>query len=505
MYKKAQIILALVVILSTLLAACAPAATPAPPPAATIAVNPTTPPQPEAPTATIKVESPAATAPATEPALPSGPTSATGVDYEKKSSINDGKPVKIQLWDWFDVRAKYYQDKAAEYSKMYSNVTFEVTLLPWDEFWTKLTAALPAGQGPDVFQFHNSYHTAFVGNGFAAPYPADLFDQSYMSQHWIGMKEKHYHDAQGNIAYLPVGEMSGAIYVNKKMWDAAGLTDKDIPKTWDDLINVAKKMTKYDASGNIDISGFDFNGNDNTWGIWFDMMSQMGRYYFTNDGRGCQLDSPEAIKALDKILSFYDAKVNSKDFLPFMDAFGTEKAAMIWAFTWFSGAMKATYPNVEYFTIKEPTLAGEDLPGRGYFNYEMGLVVSSKTTDEKKKIAFDFIHWLFSNPQNLTDMAIMMDVAPAYDQTFKEPVIQSKPTMVQTIEVVPYRIFPGEIAWALESQLANNFDQAITAGSSAEDIIKNTQAACNQAMQEKAYFIVERNYLHNDKMIPDQP
>ena len=37
--------------------------------------------------------------------------------------------------------------------------------------------------------------------------------------------------------------MTGSVYYNKDMWEAAGLTEADIPKTWDEMREVAKKLT----------------------------------------------------------------------------------------------------------------------------------------------------------------------------------------------------------------------------------------------------------------------
>ena len=505
--NKRLFVICLLLVFALVTTQCSPVSTQTPIEPTAVQTEPTKTESPIEPTAVqaepTKVEEGIATP---TQGLPLALESTTGVEYVKKDQINNGQPIKIVLWDWFDVRANYYQEKATEYSKVYPNVTFEVTILPWDEFWTKLTASLPAGQGPDVFQFFNGYHTAVVGNGFAAPYPAELFDQDFMAKHWVGMKEKQYHDNQGNIAYLPVGEMASAIYVNKAMWEAAGLTEKDYPKTWDELSAVATKLTKFDSSGNMDVAGFAFNGNDSApWSMWFDMIYQQGRYFFTADGKGCQLDSPEAKAALDKMLSFYDAKVNTRDFLANTEAFGTQKAAMAYAFTWFSGFLKGTYPDVEFFTIPTPTLAGTDSPSRGYFNYEAGLVVSSKTAPDRQQVAFDFLHWLFGDEKNLTDMAILMDVAPPYDLTFQEPAILERKTTADTISVIGYKTFPGEIAWALESQLAQYFDQALSAGNSAEQILQDTQNACVQAMSTNNFYIVQRNYLHNDLMIPGQP
>jgi len=511
MYKKIQIVLAILMILSVTLTACgAPAPTQAPttPPEV---VQPTAVPPTAAPTATAKPAEPTATLQAGQPTVAPTPTevissSATGVVYKKKDSIFGGKPIKLALWDWFDVRANYYTAQAAEYKKMYPNVDIEVTILPWDEFWTKLTASLPAGQGPDIYQFHNAYHDTVVANGYAAPYPKDLFDVAYMEKHWVGMKTKDYHDAQGNIAYLPNGEMTGLLYINKTMWDAAGLTEKDYPKTWDELRAVAKKLTKTDASGKIQVAGWSGFGNDFTWANWYDMILQQGRFLFTADHKGCQFDSPEAKKGLHELESFFDDKVNTKDFLLAMDGFGAEKIAMIDNFAWISGVMVTGYPNVKYFVIPEPTFTGEDLPSRGYFNYEAGVSVNAKISDDRKAVAFDFVHWLFSDPQKLVDMNIIMGVAPAYDQNFKDPRILAIPEVKISIDNLPYKIFKGEDAWPLESQLIQSFDQAIIAGKSEDEIITGMQQICNKVMLQNPNFLIrERSYQYADKMIPNQP
>lgn len=51
------------------------------------------------------------------------------------------------------------------------------------------------------------------------------------------------HEIDGKIYYIDFGVMTGAIYYNKDMWKAAGLTEDDIPKTWDEFREVAKKLT----------------------------------------------------------------------------------------------------------------------------------------------------------------------------------------------------------------------------------------------------------------------
>lgn len=55
------------------------------------------------------------------------------------------------------------------------------------------------------------------------------------------------HVIDGKVYYIDYGMMTGSVYYNKEMWKEAGLTDDDIPKTWDEMIEVAKKLTIKDG------------------------------------------------------------------------------------------------------------------------------------------------------------------------------------------------------------------------------------------------------------------
>ena len=197
MAKHSQIVLAMVVVLSLILTACGPVP----------AAAPAAPAQPEAATEAPAQE--AATAAPAQEAAPQGEAigvggDATGVVYEKKASLFGGKPIKLTLWDWHTPRIQYWEQKTKEYTQMYPNVTFEITQIPSNDFWTKPTAALPAGQGPDIFHFHNAQATPFIKNNLIEPFPPEMFDPSYMTQNWLGFQEGHFQDSEGKIRYLSV-------------------------------------------------------------------------------------------------------------------------------------------------------------------------------------------------------------------------------------------------------------------------------------------------------------
>lgn len=428
---------------------------------------------------------------------------ATGVVYEKKDSIFNGEPITLQIWDWFTSRTLTWEKWAPLYTELYPNVTIEITRIPGADYWTKVIAAIPAGQGPDIFAFHNSMASVAFENNLMEPFPEDLFDPAYYLENYNGFTEGHFQDSEGRIRFLNYGSMAAQIYVNQRLWDEAGLTEEDIPKTWDDLLAVAKKLTKYDAAGNIDVAGMAFN--DGIVYLWSDLMYQSGRYHFTADGKGCQVDTPESRKVLEFIQSFYDENANSRDFLIGTEAFGTERSALFWAWTWVSGWLRANYPDLAYFSFPLPTPTGELLPAVGRQNYDVSHVVATGKPAERQAVAWDFMHWLHSQDQFLVDMAFTLNIAPGYKKLATHPDVLADPTIADLAQVLPYTVFPGDWPDPFDIALNQYMKDNMIAGASIDEIIAQTQEACDMAMQEKDYWIIERTYLHDDTMVPDQP
>jgi multiple sugar transport system substrate-binding protein len=331
-----------------------------------------------------------------------------------------------------------------------------------------------------------------------------MFNRAYLEENWVGFKEGHFYDEAGHFYYVPWGSMTAMLYVNKRLWDEAGLTEADYPKTWDDMVTVAKKLTKYDDTGNIEVSGFAFNGW--TFPILFtDLIYEQGRYLQTKDSKGCQIDSPEGRRALETLIKFYDENINSRDFLGGGEAFETEKAAITWSWTFYTGVLHTTHPDLKFFTIKMPSFTGENLPSLGRQNYETSPVVPRYKPEERKKVAWDFLHWLHSREDNLIDLAFLHGIAPAYKKLWDHPRIVADPDMVALREVIDYKIFPGEYPNTLLAALDQNVGQNIIAGASVDEALKAGHEACNRVMQEADYWIIERLYRHDDAMIPDQP
>lgn len=89
---------------------------------------------------------------------------------------------------------------------------------------------------------------------------------------------------QGHHYCYPIGTNSLAIFYNKHMLDAAHVTP---PKTWQDLISAAKKLTE----GNT--HGFAFDATADEQSTW-----QLEPFLWTNGGDLTHIDSAQAVQAL---------------------------------------------------------------------------------------------------------------------------------------------------------------------------------------------------------------
>lgn len=426
---------------------------------------------------------------------------ATGVPYVVKESINNGEPITISLWDWWTPRFNYWKEIAPKYTELYPNVTFDIVQSPGAEYWTKLAAAIPAGQGPDILAFHNEQRAQYIGNNLVDPYPPELFDVDYLKENWLGFEQNQFQDAEGNVRYLPYGPMAALLFINTDLWEAAGLTDADIPTTWDEVLEVSKKLTQTNDQGLIDVAGFSFNTA--TTSLWNDLQYQLGSYMYGADGKSCDINSPADLQALDTITRFYDEGVTSRDFPGSIEAFGGGQIAMTYHWTWYSAYLGVNFPELNFKTALLPTFTGEASPAIGRNNPDVSSVIPATTAPERKAVAWDFLHWLYSQDDVLIDLALIHSVAPSYTKLFDNPRILENPAIHLLTERLEYTVFPGDFPPTVDNALFQNIDGIVMAGGSNQEALDAAQEACNAAMQEQDYWTTERTYGHADLMLPD--
>lgn len=171
-----------------------------------------------------------------------------------------------------DHEKKVYQELIDEFTQAHkdeiSKVNFEVTTQ--DEYNTKMTAAMTAGDLPDIFYVGPDAVRSYVDNGYVMALD-DLVDETAVSNLWPTIVEAYRYDGtnvgDGSLYCLPKDLSCFAFAYNKDLFDEAGLDypDPENPYTWEQFTEVCQQLTKdKDGDGEIDQWGV---ANANAFGF----------------------------------------------------------------------------------------------------------------------------------------------------------------------------------------------------------------------------------------------
>ncbi|KUM88008.1 MULTISPECIES: ABC transporter substrate-binding protein [Streptomyces] len=126
----------------------------------------------------------------------------------------------VTYWLWDSNQQPAYQACAKDFEQRNPGLHVKITQLGWDDYWTKLTASFIAGTEPDVFTDHIQKFGQFADLKVLEPLDDLGIDESAyqpgLAANWMGQDGHRYGS--------PKDWDTVALFYNKKMTDAAGLT-----------------------------------------------------------------------------------------------------------------------------------------------------------------------------------------------------------------------------------------------------------------------------------------
>jgi len=179
-------------------------------------------------------------------------------------SSGAGWAVEIEYWQYiFDARIKAMDILIEKFEAANPDITVKQTTFPYADYRTKVAAAIPAGEGPDVVQLFYGWLNDYVDAELITPLPTDMFPPENIEAEFFPMVQAMKRD--GQYMALPTAVRSLALFYNKRLFAEAGIEGP--PATLDELIDTAKKLTKKDGSGNLTQVGITagMNAQDHHW------------------------------------------------------------------------------------------------------------------------------------------------------------------------------------------------------------------------------------------------
>ncbi|QIZ05408.1 sugar ABC transporter substrate-binding protein [Priestia megaterium] len=200
-------------------------------------------------------------------------------------------------------RTKLLKEMLAKFEDENPTIKVELISPPLKSADEKITQMLVAKEDVDVLEVREQTVKNFSNNKFIE----DLSPYTSKWENWDTLTETIKHGAtavDNKPYYIPYGVYEKTLFYRKDWFEAAGL---EVPKTWDDLVKAAIKLT--DPSKNR--YGYSFRGGAGSPDyIEFMTWSYLGKQiapkdsYFTQDGK-VMFDTPEAKQVLDTLVKLY--------------------------------------------------------------------------------------------------------------------------------------------------------------------------------------------------------
>ncbi|WP_419706255.1 sugar ABC transporter substrate-binding protein [Promicromonospora sp. NFX87] len=247
----------------------------------------------------------------------------------------------------------------------------------------QLSQGFAAGSPPDLFYLSPDAIAGYAANGSLQPYGdlvanADDFYPSLVENFTI---DDTFYCAPKDFSTL-------ALVINTELWENAGLTDADLPTTWDELAEVAKTLTTGDQVG-----------------LALSNEYQRLGVFMAEAGGGLVVDGEPVADSAGSVegLEYVQTHLEDGTFAYAADlgsgwggeAFGKEQAAMVVEGNWITGALSTDFPDVDYQVAELP--AGPAGKGTLQFTNCWGMAADSPN----QEAALSLVEHLTSTEQQL--------------------------------------------------------------------------------------------------------
>jgi multiple sugar transport system substrate-binding protein len=267
---------------------------------------------------------------------------ACGSGFSSGGSTQDNtKPLSILIGSSGDAETAAVKSAVAAWSKT-SGIKATVTVA--SDLNQQLAQGFSSGKPADVFYLSTDALAGYAANGSLYSYGDKLSNKGDFYPNLV--KSFTYNN---KLVCAPKDFSTLQLIINTDLWQKAGLTDSDIPTTWDQLQSVATKLTTGSQTGLV------IGGEYARIGAF---MTQAGGNLMNADSTKATADSDANVKALD----YVKKNLTAGDFKFAADvgagwggeAFGKQLGAMTIEGNWITGSQTADYPNIKYKVVPLP-------------------------------------------------------------------------------------------------------------------------------------------------------
>ena len=295
----------------------------------------------------------------------------TGCSVSNKTTVNESTESAQISFSWWgnDPRHLYTMEGVDSFMSAHPDIEVDYRYGIWNGFETRNKVYMNSHTASDVMQINYNWLSQYSpdGNGYYDLYQlTDYIDLSGFTQDDLSFGE-----VAGKLNALPIAYNSAVIYYNEDIFKNYNLP---LPKTWDDLFEVAKIMS---LDGIYPIGAVKKH-------IFLMVIANFEQTHnksaFSSDGI-CQLTTEDMVYMLD----FYKSLIDQKVILP-VDSFDRNKLStgeLAGSIFWISDVSNYCSSIESHGTpiLGEYLNTATDAPLKGWFKKPATMYAISNTTD----------------------------------------------------------------------------------------------------------------------------
>lgn len=368
----------------------------------------------------------------------------------------DAGKVKVTWWNSVDddAESKALNDLVLKYEKEHPNIDIEQSYVPFADIKNKLLTSSVASELPDIVWVDNPDHQTFAAANIFADITKEVKQWGQSDQYFEGPWSSTVY--KGKNYGIPVSSNNLALYYNVGMLKEAGI---EPPKTWEELKEAAKKLTKPGVYG-LSVAG----KQDETATFQFlPWVWQAGSDLTSFNSSG-------TLEALKLWKDLVDKGYMSKETITLSHGdmslkFANQKSAMMVNGTW---ALKGDLENVGFDWDVVPLPAyKESATILGGFNW--AITSSSK----HKKEAWEFIKFAIE-PENLKESIKTAGRLPSRKDLIQDPFWQEGKMKVfsDSMEDAKARAYGADYP-KVSGEVQQMIQQVLTGSKNPEEALKD--------------------------------
>lgn len=313
----------------------------------------------------------------------SGGSSASGTS----SAAPAGEKVTLQFWGFqTGTEDEYLQKFIKEFNGTHENVQVEYTKINQEEYTTTaISTAYANGEAPDILFVEPATYLKYAEKGMLGdlkPYVSQKVQEDFLPS---ALEAVTY---DGKILGLPYEMEPLGLFYNEDMLKAANI---EVPKTWDELYNAAKKLTTNKVSGLV----LPVEKTAYTLFNFWPFLWMTDGEVVNEDGTKSVFHSESSAKALDFLQKFFKEGLSPSKLQigPYdVGNIGNGTAAMQVSGTYVINAAETTYKDVNIKVAPLPTPDGKNL-----VTVAGGQKLAINGMGSHQKEAAEFVTWLYGS------------------------------------------------------------------------------------------------------------